>query len=356
MINANLSNNDLTTIPASLLQLPELKKLNLSHNKINHLPDVPQWSASLSAVDLSDNCLSWLSMNYGASALVSLNISKNCFNSVPLCICTFTMLTSLDLSNNPRIRSLPCELGALTKLEELNLSGLKKLKEPPKPFTDSPLKCISYLQSRLSNYYDSSHCIQLMIVGNPGSGKHTLISQLQNRKLSSHERNIRIYVSECQCRPNITKRAVWFRIWMFKCLEDYQSFTHNCFLLQRSLYLVLFNLNRENKGVHNVKAWLESITHKAPYSSVMVIGTHVDEIISRQDISNGDFLLQQAKMVASVYENILETIGFLQIGLQHHQDAVSQLEDNIHSHAVNYSLRQLEFKRGMCFTNRLMEY
>lgn len=119
-------------------------------------------------------------------------------------------------------------------------------------------------------------------------------------------------------------------------------------MLQRSLYLLLFNLKRESEGVHDVKAWLESITYKAPYSSVMIIGTHMDERIAHQNICDGDFLLQQAKMVASVYENKLETIGFLQIGLQYHQDAVAQMLDNIHSCAVNYPFSQLELKRGMC--------
>ena len=341
MANANLNDNNLTTIPANLLQLPKLQKLSLSHNKISHLPDIPHWSANLSLVDLSDNCLSSLPMNCSASALTSFNISKNRFNSVPLCVCTFTTLTCLDLSDNSNIRNLPCELGMLTKLKELNLNGLKKLKEPPTAFTSSPQKCISYLRGKLSDYDDSSHCIQLMVVGNPGSGKHALVSILQNQELSSHQCNFRIYVSEWAYRPNITKRTIHFRIWMFNSLEHYKSFNHNCFLLQRSLYLLLFNLKHESKGVHDVKAWLESIAYQAPYSSVMIIGTHTGEM-THQDYCNGDFLLQQAKMVASIYENKLETIGFMQIGLKHYQDAVSQLLDNIHSYAVNYPLFQLE--------------
>ena len=352
MYNVDLKNNDLTHIPSSLLQLPNLTKLNLSHNKLTHLPDIPFWSEALSELDLSDNCLSSLPINITASSLTHLNLSKNQFSSVPLCVCTFVTLTFLDLSDNPSIRSLPYELSMLTKLEQLNLSGLKRLKEPPKAFISSPQKCISYLRSKLSDYDDGSHCIQLMVVGNPGSGKHILVSRLQNRQLSSHEYNSRIYVSKWECRPNITKRAVSFRVWIFNHLEDYLS-THKCFLLQHSLYLLLFNLKDENKGVHEVKHWLENIAHQAPYSSVMIIGTHMGKI-SNQDYCNGEFLLQQAKIVAAVYENKVETIGLFQIGFQHHLQTVTQLLENIHSYAVNYPLGKSKCEREIRFCSCIL--
>ena len=330
----DLSNNSLTTIPASLLQLRKLETLNLSHNRINCLPDVPQWSPSLSMVDLSNNCLSSLPMNISTSALTALNLSSNRFNSVPLCVCTFTTLTCLDLSKNPDIKNLPCELCMLTKLEELNLNGLKRLKEPPKLYISCPQKCISYLQSKFSATAYNMPIIQLMVVGNPGSGKHTLVSRLQNRELSGHDCNSRVYISEWECRPNITKRVVHFRIWIFNSLEEYKS-THKCFLSQHSLYLLLFNLRRESEGLHELKFWLESISQKAPCSNVMIIGTHMDEPSPRV-YQDSELLLQQAKMVAAVYEN-LETAGYFCIWPK---ESVSQLIDNIHSFAVSYPFLQ----------------
>ena len=338
----DLNDNNLTRIPASLLQLPNLEVLDLSHNKLTHLPDVPLWSKALSNLNLSDNCLASLPMNVTASSLTRLNLNRNKFSSVPLCVCTFTTLTSLDLSDNPNIKSLPYELGMLIKLEVLNLNGLKKLKEPPKTVTSNVQDCISYLRGKLNDYDDSSHCIQLMVVGNPDSGKHILVSRLQNKELTGHECELRIYVSEWECRPNITKRAIRFRIWTFNNLEDYLS-THNCFLLQRSLYLLLFNLKHESKGIHEIKGWLESIAHRAPYySSAMIIGTHMGEV-SNQGYRKGERLLEQAKRTAQIYENQVETTGLFQIGLKHHLQSVTQLVENIHSYAVNYPLGKGEY-------------
>ena len=335
--NVDLNNNELTHISASLLQLPQLKTLNLSHNKLTHLPDVTLWSNALIELDLSDNCLSSLPVNATASSLIHLNLSKNHLNTVPLCVCTFITLLSLDLSDNPRIKNLPHEMSILTKLVHLNLNGLKRLKDPPKAFTNSPPKCISYLRSKLNDYADSSHCIQLMVVGSPGSGKHTLVSKLQNRELGSCECSSQIYTSKWKCRPNIiTKRAVRFRFWIFNSLEDYAAI-HDCFLSQHSLYLLLFNVKHESKGVHDaIKAWLERIACQAPYSSIMFIGTHMEEM-SHQDYTNGETLLQQAKIASKPYINKLETVGLLQIGLKHNLRTVTQL---IHSYAVNYPLER----------------
>lgn len=338
----DLSSNSLVSIPASLLQLSKLEKLNLSRNRINCFPDVPQWSPSLSMVDLSNNHLSSLPMNISASGLTTLYLGCNRFDSVPLCICTFTTLTCLELSGNPNLKKLPYEMCMLAKLKELYLNGLKRLKEPPRAFLSGPQQCIAYLRSKFDTtaYSEGSQpTMQLIVVGNPGSGKHSLVSKLQNKRLSSHDCNSRVYISEWDCRPNITKRVVHFRIWMFNSLEDYKS-THRCFSSQHSLYLLLFDMRCETEGLHELKFWLESISQKAPCSNVMIIGTHVDEASPRMhQNSNHDFLLQQAKMVAAVYENKLETAGFFCIWPKV-SDSVSRLIDNIHSFAVSYPFLQ----------------
>ena len=345
--NIDLNDNELTQIPTSLLQLPNLKTLDLSHNKLTRLPDVLLWSKALVELNLSDNCLSSLPISATASSLTCLNLSKNQFNTVPLCVCTFLTLTSLDLSDNPRIRSLPHEMSMLTKLEHLSIKGLKRLKEPPNAFMNSPPQCISYLRSKLN---DRTNCKQLMIVGSPECGKHTFVSKL----LGSYECNSRIYTGKWKCRPNgITKRAVRFRMWVFNSLEDY-AFTHDCFLSQHSLYLLLFDAKHESEGVYDaINTWLERIACRAPYSSIILIGTHMDEI-SRQDHKNGEILLQQVKTASKVYANKLEIAGNLQISLKH-QQMVTKVVDKIHSYAANYPHETLQSNQIQVLNEFLMK-
>ena len=129
-------------------------------------------------------------------------------------------------------------------------------------------------------------------------------------------------------------------------MEDYLA-THECFLLQRSLYLLLFNLKHKSKGIHEIKGWLESIANRAPYySSAIIIGTHMDEI-SNQGCRNGEQLLEQAKSTAKIYESQVETAGVFQIGLKHRLQTLTQLIENIHNYAVNYPLGKGEYVRSL---------
>lgn len=158
-------------------------------------------------------------MNICASNLISLNFSMNQFNHVPLCVCILTTLSSLDISGNPSIKAIPYEMGMLTKLEQLNIAGLKKLREPLKPFNiSSSQDCISYLKGKIGHSSSGLKSIQLMIVGNSGVGKRTFASRLHGRDL--HQNLVtRVCVSEWDCHQSF-KNSVHFRVWVFKSLED----------------------------------------------------------------------------------------------------------------------------------------
>lgn len=225
-------------------------------------------------------------------------------------------------------------MGMLTKLVQLNLSGLKRLREPPKYVQNTCHDCIGYLQEKLRTYVDGSYCMQLMIVGNPERGKHTLASRLQDRRVMQ-EQHQGIHISEWECRPSGSKRDFQFRTWIFSSLDDYTA-THQCFLHQSSLYLLLFNLKQGNEGVCELKPWLNSITQLAPRSGIIIIGTHSDEVL-QHDIG---LLLQQAEMVTAAYGRKLKTVGLLSVDLKHTPGNVPTIQDTILQYAVNYPVLQ----------------
>ena len=172
----NLQHNYLKQIPRCLLELPSLTELNLSHNQLTEIPDVPEWSSVLSVLNLSHNGLSTLPLNAVASSLRNLNISHNHIRNVPLCICGFTTLHMLDLSDNPDILTLPAEMGCLSNLTRLHLRNLKDLNDPPRNVQRDTCDCIRYLNSKL-------HCakgfywMKLMLVGCANHGKTTLVAR-----------------------------------------------------------------------------------------------------------------------------------------------------------------------------------
>ena len=328
-------------MPTELLQLSNLKILDLSHNKVVCIPYTRKVSFSLVDLDLSDNCLSSLPLNLSCPTLTVLNISKNQFSHVPLCICTFKSLTNLDLSGNG-IRMFPYEMGMLTKLVQLNLSGLKRLRDPPKNVQNACRDCIGHLQEKLRMYVDGSYCMQLMIVGNPGSGKHTLSTRLQDRRMTQ-EQHQGIDIGEWEYHSSGAKRDFQFRTWIFSSLDNYTA-THQCFLHQSSLYLLLFNLKRGNKGVHELKLWLNSIAQLAPRSGMIIIGTHADEV-PQHDVG---LLLQQAEMVTAAYGRKLKTVALFSVDLKHVSGNVPRVQDAILQYAVNYPvLQEGKYHSGM---------
>ena len=338
----DLSHNELSTIPRCILELPSLQELNLSHNKLVDLPDVPEWSSCLTVLDVSHNKLSSMPLNAVAPAIRALNISRNQFRQIPICICSFTTLHSFDLSDNPDILSLPSEMGRLTNLTQLNLKGLKDLNDPPRKVQKECRDCIRYLNSKL-RCAKGFYRMKLMLVGLANRGKTTLVARLQGRDCGD-EPTIGVDMSEWLYKPSLGKRPYHFSIWDFGGREEYYA-THQCFLSKRSLYLLLFNLKHGDKGVQELKPWLNNIALRAPRSCVIIVGTHLDEITDdeREEV---DKLLHKVESIASSYSRNLQVVEVIPVGLKNRIKNVGILKEAIYKHATNYKTREGQLIMG----------
>ena len=335
MIKLDLQHNDLKQIPRALLELPSLQELNLSYNQLQDIPDVPEWSSVLSVLELSHNHLSSLPLNAVASSIRNLNISYNQFRSVPLCICSFTTLHTLDLSDNPDILTLPAEMGRLNNLNRLHLKNLKDLNDPPRNVQRDTRDCIRYLNSKL-RCAKGFYRMKLMLVGCADRGKTTLVARLQGRDCGN-ESTVGVDVSEWQFKPSLGKKVFNFSIWDFGGQEEYYA-THQCFLSQRSLYLLLFNLKKGEEGVLELKPWLNNIALRAPKSCIIIVGTHLDEVKDdeRDDVFK---LLQKVGDLAGAYANQLNIVEIMPVGLKNRLEHIGTLKDAIYNHAANYKHR-----------------
>ena len=342
VVKIDLEHNELSKIPGCLLELPSLGELNLSHNWLSQIPDVPKWSACLTVLDLSHNKLKTLPTSVVAPVIRSLNLSHNKFRTVPLCICSFITLHSLNLSDNPDILTLPVEMGRLNRLNRLYLNNLKDLKDPPKDLQKDPHDCIRYLNSKLCcarGFYR----MKLMMVGMANRGKTTLVKRLQGKECGN-ESTVGVDVSKWWYKPSLGKRPFHFSIWDFAGQQEYYA-THQCFLSQRSLYLLLFNLNDGDKGLQELKPWLNNIALRAPHSCVIIIGTHLDEVPDemREEI---DKLLYRVGDLAENYQTKLQIVKVMPVGLKNRVENISILKDAIYDHAANYKTRGGQYIMG----------
>ena len=263
-----------------------------------------------------------------------LNLERNQFNRVPSCICSSKTLISLTLSHNPKIKVLPIEMGKLVHLQILQLSGLN-LKDPPKHLLGECRDCIRYLNSKLRNAQGLYH-MKLMLVGCANRGKTTLVENLLGKEFKNKP-TAGLDISEWWYQPSVNRKAFHFTIWDFRGQEEYYII-HQCFLSHRTLYLLLFNLKHGDKGVEELRPWLNSLALRAPQSLVIIIGIHLDEVPD-EDREEIDALLHRVGTLATSYNKHLQIVEVLPVGLKNCIENISLLKEAIYHHAANYKNR-----------------
>ena len=330
-----MQHNELTSIPRCILELPSLQELNLSANRLTEIPDIHEWSPGLTVLDLSHNELSNLPLDIVVPSIRTLNISHNRFRTVPLCVCSFVSLQILDVSENPDILSLPVEMGRLTNLNKLYLRGLKDLSDPPRNIQKDARDCIRYLNGKLRSAR-KFYRMKLMLVGKQDRGKTTLVARLQGLDVGQNQSTVGVDVSEWHYAGGFSRRKYQFSIWDFGGQEEYYA-THQCFLSERSMYLLLWNVKHGEDGIKELKPWLDNIALRAPRSCVLIVGTHLDEVDDNER-SQIDGLLAKVANLAAQYTNSNKLIipEVLAVGLMNRLENISTLREAIYNQATVY--------------------
>ncbi|MGI2903405.1 leucine-rich repeat protein [Tolypothrix sp. VBCCA 56010] len=120
-----VSSNNLKTLPLELLDLPNLRKLDISGNPLESIPDVVTQILHLEELILIRVELTEIPEAIAQlTNLRELVLSLNQIIQIPEAIAKLTNLTQLDLRNN-KITEIPEAIAQLTNLRELHLSGNK---------------------------------------------------------------------------------------------------------------------------------------------------------------------------------------------------------------------------------------
>ena len=293
------SNNQLRALPESLGQPAHLEELYVWGNQLGALPESLGQLTQLRILDASNNQLRALPESLGQLAHLELLIVwGNELGALPESLGKLALLQWLDASNN-KLRALPESMGQLAQLRGLGFWGnqlttlpesLLKLrsltaiflhgndalgippgvlgpewyKEAPPTNPSKPLDIYFQLRDGRRPLNEA----KLMLVGRGGVGKTTLVDQLlTNKYVPDEERTEGIRISAwplCLKDENVR-----LNIWDFGGQEIMHA-THQFFLSQRSLYLLVLN-GREGGEDADAEYWLKLIESFGVESPVIVV-------------------------------------------------------------------------------------
>ncbi len=121
VIEINMSDNEIESVPSDIGLLRKLKTLELSDNKIHDVHRNIRHAQNLRTISLPNNKMKAIpEAFYHLPNLVSLLLSRNQIEEVSPQIANLQNLEYLGLTNNP-IRQLPPEMGRLSSLKALYL-------------------------------------------------------------------------------------------------------------------------------------------------------------------------------------------------------------------------------------------
>ena len=306
----------------------------LSRNKLTSLPELKSWSPSLLLLDISHNKLSTIPGNVIKARIYSLNLSSNELKNVPLCVCNFVTLHSLDLSDNKELLSLPPQMGQLRNLASLNLSGLTALSDPLKEVTQDAKECISYLSNKLYCLKPLHH-MKLVLLGMRYCGKTTLAERLQSKECGN-ESTVGLDISEWEYKPSIMKKAFKFSMWDFVGSERYCAIPQCC-LTEGSMYLVIFNVRSGKFALEYIQFWLMFLAMNVPGACVNIVGTHLDNVPVEQR-EQLDGLLNEISELVSEFSEKLQIMEICAVSLKNEMENLNALKDIIYKSAANIKL------------------
>ncbi|CCH53979.1 putative serine/threonine-protein kinase pats1 [Fibrisoma limi BUZ 3] len=295
----DLSTNQLTVLPESIGQLNQLTRLDLHTNQLTVLPESIGQLTQLTRLDLSNNQLTDLPESIGQlTQLTELDLPNNQLTDLPESIGQLTQLTELDLRNN-ELTTLPESIGQLTQLRELSLHT-NELTVLPKSLQHLTLLRLLDLRGNtdlgippevIEDRFDSDRILdyyfrlledrrplneaKLILVGRGEVGKTSLVNRLvYNQFNQGEEKTEGISITKWDLMLH-GHEAVRLNIWDFGGQEIMHA-THQFFLTQRSLYVLVLN-GRQGNEEAEAEYWLKLIDSFSDNSPVVVVLNKIKE-------------------------------------------------------------------------------
>ena len=256
----------LTELPPEIGRLSRLEKLFLGSEE----PWREQGKARLATLPSEIGQLIQLQRLY---------LSQNNLTQLPPEIVQLTQLRQLYLSQN-NLTQLPPEIGQLSQLQGLGLQDNPKLLIPPEicQEVNNPQAILSFWQKQGAADRRSLNEAKLILVGEGGVGKTSLVQQLCHNRYNPHENKtegIAITPWTLPVKRGDKTADIQLNIWDFGGQEIMHA-THQFFLTRRSLYLLVLDV-RQGEAPSRVEYWLALIRSFAADAPILIVLNKSDQ-------------------------------------------------------------------------------
>ncbi len=277
LIALDISGLGITRLPIEIGLLTNLHRLDLDVNQLTQIPRELGLLANLQWLFLNDNQLTQVPKELGQLAnLQMLSLDNNQLFQVPRELGLLANLQRLSLDNNQLIQ-IPMELGLLAYLEHIRLDKNPHLLTPPPEIVEKESHSIVTFLRELLNGSVARYEAKLLLVGEGGTGKSSLLEALQKREFDpDRETTHGIEVDGLSVlHPQLHAQSLTLNTWDFGGQTIYHA-THQFFLTKRSLYVIAWNA-RLGAVQGKLDYWLDTIRVLAPDVPVLLVATHIDE-------------------------------------------------------------------------------
>ncbi|MBN2441076.1 MAG: leucine-rich repeat domain-containing protein, partial [Spirochaetales bacterium] len=271
LLSLDLRNNNISDI-SIIGQLKNLSSLDLRNNNISDISALGQLK-NLSSLYLSSNKISNISMIGQLRNISSLDLSSNNISDI-IILEHLKNISSLDLRNNNIKHLFP--LNNFKNLQNFGINN-NPLEEPPKDIAEQGIEAIqNYFRQLEDQGKDYCYEAKIMIVGEPGAGKSSLMRKLFNREYEIPNTSLiattGIEVKSGWTFPYNRDKEFIASIWDFGG-QQIQYMLHQFFLTESCVYILMAEKRKE---LANFDYWLNILHILGKESPVIILFNEIN--------------------------------------------------------------------------------
>ena len=283
-----LDSNQIAAIPDSLAQLVNLQTLGLRSNQIAAIPDSLAQLVNLQTLGLRSNQIAAIPDSLAQLVnLQTLHLGSNQIATIPDSLAQMSDLHVLYLNDN-RITAIPSSIARLAQLEKLGLSGNPL---PEEAFAALKRGIPSFFRYLLSKQKVYPRTVKVVLVGEPKSGKTTLLEALKGNPHpcdDSRKETLGVNVVNIEKLHPTDHKTMYLSVWDFAG-QHIEHATHQFFLTEHAIYLILWNARQGTQaGKRDLWYWLELLKMRVPNPRFLLVATHTEHTPPDLDLSEID--------------------------------------------------------------------